>query len=96
MLVGFAFTEERYHHQVVRVIQNSQQDRDEIQTIVGPVIESLDRQWSQLKLDKLRQQSMPTVKVKSKTTATAVTTPLWLANFSKSVGPGIKNPRYMY
>ena len=79
MLAGFTFAEERYHHQVGRVMQNSQEARNLEPVSVGPVIGRLE-QWAK-SVKKAKRPSpvkrKAAVKAAAKIAASASETPLW-------------------
>ena len=82
MLAGFAAAEERYHHQVGRVMQNSQEARDRSHVTVSPVLQRLDK-WAKT-VKPVRRASpvkrrQPARKVKTAAAAAAADAPLWNA-----------------
>ena len=73
MLAGFLFADQRYEHQLGRVMQNSGEDRDESPIKVGPVLDRMDR-WA--KTVKAVRLVSPKRRPKASSKA-ASSTPLW-------------------
>ena len=79
MLAGFSYAEARYHHQVARVMQNTQEDRDTSNINVGPVIACLDKWARSVKPIKRASPSKrkTVVKAAAKAAPASTKTPLW-------------------
>ena len=87
MLAGFLFADQRYEHQLGRVMQNSGEERDESPIKVGPVLERIDRWAKTVKAVRLVSPAKRRPKASSKA---ASGTPLWDAAASAST-PVAKN-----
>lgn len=79
MLAGFEASEQRHHHEVGRVMQNSQEARDRSHVAVSPVLMRLDKLAKTVK--SVRRASpvkrrQPARKAKAATAAAAAGTPL--------------------
>ena len=87
MLAGFLFADQRYEHQLGRVMQNSGEARDESPIKVGPVLDRMDRWAKTVKAVRLVSPTKRRPKASSKA---ASGTPLWDAAATAST-PVAKN-----
>ena len=74
MLAGFVAAEERYHREVARVMQNSQEARDRSYVTVSPVLVRLDK-WA--KTVKSVRRVSPAKRKKPAAKAAGSSTPMW-------------------
>ena len=100
MLAGFLFAEARYHHQVGRVMQNTQDARDLSDISMGPVIARLVRWASTVKSVKRASpvKRKPAAEAAKATAAAAGATPLWDAaasadaSVARDLNPAFNTP----